>query len=162
MKIFYSLVVSLLLSFGIVPASADQSHPRCDHLCQLYTHARVRTLHPTLSPLVCVNFTLVGQGGKVTVRVSLGNKVVIEDAKRVATREGQFCYPRALWLKEGGEPDKVFLCSEHSVTLPWKETPISDILSGRGDLPKSYACLRGIKGCGSADIVTISRQSISE
>ncbi len=151
-KFFYSLIAFSLL-FGGAPAFANGSRGKFNELCHLYKHAHARKLHPTNKPLVCVNFTLPSAGANVSLRVTRGTSTVIKDAKFVATREGRFCYPRSRWLRADGPPDKVFLCSEHSVTL--KDGQIPQILSTRGTRPAAYACLRGMPGCGDINNVAI-------
>ena len=161
MKFFCLSVLLPALVWGMPVMAAD--HPLakpCDRLCELSQHARVRAPRPTDKPLVCVNFTLPAGGQKVGLRVSRSGVTVIEDSKIVSAREGQFCYPKQRWLRAGGEPDQVYLCSEHSVTLPWKEVPIAIILSGRGNLPGAYACLRGVAGCGGVDGVAVARDRL--
>ena len=145
MKIFYTC---LLIVLALLPgnwAIADTPARPC-HLCNLYEHARPRAPHPTKKRIHCVNFTLPTIGASVSVVVSRYGKVVIEDSKEVPTREAQFCYPEDMWLRGGGEPNSVYFCSEHHVTVHDEKLPL--ILSGRGSKPRGYACLRGVEGCG--------------
>jgi hypothetical protein len=147
-KLFYSLISIFLL--WLIPATAEARSTKneCDELCMLYKHAKPRAPHPSKKSLVCVNFILPLEGSrKVTLIVNRGKTEVIRDAKEVRLRQGQFCYPTDRWMRGGGMPDDVYLCSEHSVSLIG-QAEIDPILSGRGNRSPALACLLGVEGCG--------------
>jgi hypothetical protein len=147
MKIFYIPIVLAIL-FGSISAFADVAPKTCS-LCKAYNDAHLRGPRPSSAELVCVNFTLPDpppkEGNHVVLKVMHGDTHVIDDAKTVTVREGQFCYPKTYWQRIG-EPDAVFLCSEHRVTV--RGNKVLYILSGRGTKSQGYACLRGVAGCG--------------
>ena len=157
MKFFQIVIITLLVALGSwTPVWADDN-ASCGQLCEAYKKAHERALHPTTAELVCVNFTLPeapAEPVKVVLKISRDGKDAVSDSKAVKVREAQFCYPKAVWLRAGGEPDEVVLCSEHKVILHGAE--ISSIISGRGTSPASYACLRGVAGCGGEANVSLT------
>lgn len=157
MKKFFVMITSACIVFAM-PAAAAQKTDECGPPCDLYKRALPRKVRPVSGPLVCVNFTLPKYGAKVTLQVTRGGKRIVEDSKEVHGREGQFCYPRATWMRLGTVPDKVYLCSEHSVILTG--TQIDRILSGRGEKAQAFACLRGIVGCGGRDAVSLAASQL--
>lgn len=132
---------------------AKTTQSDCGEPCKLYKQAQFRQPIPYNGSLVCVHFTLPTQNARVTLEVSRQGAIAIKDSKRVTVRDAQFCYPVGMWMRLG-KPDKVFFCSEHSVTL--RDEQIDPILSGPGSRPGAYACLRGIRGCGGVENVSIS------
>jgi len=155
MKLFF-YALSVLVLLGVPAHAIDRDCPEC----RLYHKAKPRGPIPTNKEIVCVNFTLPNAPAKVTIRVKRGDTVVYEDSKVVSSREGQFCPTKVKWLSAGGQPDWVYLCSEHSVTI--HNADIAPILSGRGHRPpEAYACLRGIAGCGRREAVSIPRDLVN-
>lgn len=160
MKPFFKILIAVILT---ITSTAMHASETCDN-CLAFKHALLRRLHPTKKPLTCANFTLPEKPGKdgksVRIKVYVGDDVVLADAKKVTSREGQFCYPTTFW-EHRGKPTRVFFCSEHSVTLRAWLGEVDPTLSGRGTKPAAYACLWGIAACGGVNNVSIPADQLN-